>query len=160
MFYLLSYGQRGNASRRKSFGLVKEQNPRFVGKTTVCSLSGEGGRPEETYTIGGNNQPTNLEILRLICTILDERFPESEPFPHEKLIQFVADCPGHDRRYAMDISKISRELGWAPRESLESGMRKTVDWYLGHPEWVSAILNRPDYQEWMARNYHGREAPA
>jgi dTDP-glucose 4,6-dehydratase len=109
-----------------------------------------------TYNVGGGNQPTNLNIIKLICSILDEHFPDSKFCPHERLIRFVPDRPGHDRRYAMNISKIERELGWSPRESLETGLRKTVNWYLENPNWVSFILNRPDYQDWIATNYQQR----
>jgi dTDP-glucose 4,6-dehydratase len=115
------------------------------------------GEVGQTYNIGGNNQPTNLAIVKTICTILDERFPDSKHRPHASLIQHVTDRPGHDRRYAMDIRKIKEELDWQPRESLESGLRKTVDWYLKNPEWLRAIRGRGDYQGWMERNYQKRE---
>lgn len=108
------------------------------------------------YNIGGNNQPTNLEIVRLLCAILDECLPNSPHAPHESLIKFVADRPGHDRRYAMDIRKIQRELDWQPRENLESGLRKTVEWYLSHSEWIDAIRSEKNYQEWLERNYANR----
>jgi dTDP-glucose 4,6-dehydratase len=120
----------------------------------------ERGRSGETYNIGGNNQPPNLEIVKQICAILDERQPDSALTPHTRLIQYVADRPGHDRRYAMDITKIQNELGWQPRETLSSGLEKTVDWYLGHPEWVAAIRQRPDYHQWMERNYTTRGGKA
>ena len=109
-----------------------------------------------TYNIGGNNQPTNLEIVRLLCAILDECLPNSPHAPHESLITFVADRPGHDRRYAMDIRKVQWELGWQPRESLESGLGKTVEWYLSHSEWIDAIRSEKNYQEWLERNYANR----
>lgn len=116
----------------------------------------KSGAPGETYNIGGDNQPTNLEIIRQICAILDERLPHSPYAPHEQLITYVTDRPGHDRRYSMDIHKIGRELGWHPRESLNSGLQKTVDWYLGHPEWVDVISQRPDFKQWLERNYTAR----
>lgn len=115
------------------------------------------GQVGETYNIGGNNQPTNLELVRLLCTILDEKLPNSSYTPHKNLISFVADRPGHDRRYAMDISKIGMELGWEPKETLESGLRKTVDWYLSHNEWVTEIEKQPSYQSWVEANYLERE---
>lgn len=115
------------------------------------------GKDGETYNIGGNNQPTNLEIIRVICSILDEHFPDSEYVPHEKLIQHVTDRPGHDRRYAMDITKITKELGWRPRESLESGLRKTIAWYLKNPGWISALLEKEAFQGWVKKNYGNRE---
>jgi dTDP-glucose 4,6-dehydratase len=114
------------------------------------------GRQGETYNIGGDTQPTNLEIVQRVCAILDERLPESDYMPHESLITFVPDRPGHDRRYAMDNKKIKRDLEWSPRESLDSGLRKTVDWYLANPEWVSTIRDQSTYQEWLEANYASR----
>ena len=116
----------------------------------------ERGQPGETYTIGGGNQPTNLELIGAICHILDEEAPESRFVPHSSLIKFVADRQGHDRRYAMNSRKIQSELGWQPRESLESGLRKTVRWILGHPEWVNGLRSTPVYLEWMDKNYARR----
>jgi dTDP-glucose 4,6-dehydratase len=114
------------------------------------------GHVGETYNIGGGNQPTNLTIIETICDLLDEH--DAAHRPHRNLIQFVQDRPGHDRRYAMDIAKIRRELGWQPRHSLAEGLRITIDWYLTHPEWVENILKKQDYQMWVARNYEKREA--
>jgi dTDP-glucose 4,6-dehydratase len=114
------------------------------------------GKTGETYNIGGGNQPTNLTVVKTLCEILDERLPHSPFVPHEHLIQFVADRPGHDRRYAMDISKIHHQLGWQPRQSLASGLLKTVDWYLSHPQWVDAIRKQQEYQAWLERNYSKR----
>jgi dTDP-glucose 4,6-dehydratase len=114
------------------------------------------GKDGETYNIGGNNQPTNLEIVNAICSILDE-INHTSPFcPHQKLIQFVADRPGHDRRYAMDITKINAELGWAPSVNLQEGLLKTVTWYLNNPGWVETIRTRKDYGSWMQLNYSKR----
>lgn len=118
------------------------------------------GRPGETYNVGGENQPTNLEVVRRLCAILDERVPESPHAPHASLIRFVTDRAGHDRRYAMDTAKIRRELGWAPRHSLEDGLAETVDWYLAHPEWVDAVREQHDYRRWIASNYAERVARA
>ncbi|MBL7163498.1 MAG: dTDP-glucose 4,6-dehydratase [Anaerolineales bacterium] len=114
------------------------------------------GIPGETYNIGGDTQPSNIEIVELICSILDERLPDSPHFPHKSLIRHVADRPGHDRRYAIDNTKISRELGWQPRESLHSALRKTVDWYLANTEWVNAISNQKNHQSWLQGNYQER----
>jgi dTDP-glucose 4,6-dehydratase len=114
------------------------------------------GKIGETYNIGGNNQPANLEIVRIICKILDEILPEAAHKPHEKLIQFVADRPGHDRRYAMNVGKIELELGWKPRQSLQSGLRATIHWYLDHPDWIQSIRQRKDYQQWLDKNYTRR----
>jgi len=114
------------------------------------------GEPGETYNIGGDNQPTNLEIVQALCEILDQMVPDSPYLPHRQLIRFVTDRPGHDRRYAMDITKIGSNLGWQPNESLKSGLRRTVDWYLLHPEWVETIFRQGDYQGWLAKNYDHR----
>jgi dTDP-glucose 4,6-dehydratase len=114
------------------------------------------GKPGETYNIGGGNQPPNLKVIHTLCDILDECLPSSPHAPHKQLIQFVTDRPGHDRRYAMDITKINHELGWSPRQSLESGLMKTVEWYLTHPDWINAIREQQDYQNWLAKNYANR----
>ncbi len=99
----------------------------------------EKGRLGETYNIGGESEKTNLEVVHTICALLDERQKKSHP--HRELIKFVTDRPGHDRRYAMDITKISTELGWLPRESFESGIAKTVDWYLSNQTWCGRVLD-------------------
>jgi dTDP-glucose 4,6-dehydratase len=106
--------------------------------------------------VGGDNQPANLTVVRTLCDVLDEFRPDSPYVPHESLIQYVPDRPGHDRRYAMNIEKIKNELGWQPEQSLESGLMKTVEWYLAHPEWVEAIRKQADYQRWLERNYAER----
>lgn len=116
----------------------------------------ENGTAGETYNIGGNNQPFNLEIVQTICGFLDEDLPESPYKPHFQLVKYVADRPGHDRRYAMNISKIKKELGWQPKESLQSGLRKTVQWYLNHQVWVHHLINRADYKDWITKNYSNR----
>ena len=118
------------------------------------------GTPGETYNIGGGNQPSNLVVVHTLCDILDECQPNSPHSPHQELIEFVTDRPGHDRRYAMDITKIRRELGWEPRQSLASGLLKTVEWYLSHPEWINAIRQQGEYQGWMQLNYEAREGRA
>lgn len=115
------------------------------------------GKVGETYNIGGGNQPYNLEIVKKICAILDQRLPESSFCPHDRLIRFVADRPGHDRRYDMDTSKIEQELNWHAKESLETGLEKTVDWYLMNADWVSAIQTGSDYQQWINKNYSRRK---
>lgn len=113
------------------------------------------GKRGETYNIGGGNQPANLTIVETICDMLDEFRPKDAS--HHKLIQFVTDRPGHDRRYAMDIRKIQRELDWQPRHSLTEGLRATVEWYLSNPDWTAAIQKQRDYQSWIDRNYQKRE---
>ena len=117
----------------------------------------KNGIPGETYNIGGGNQPTNLLVVNTLCEILDECQPNSPYIPHMELIEFVKDRPGHDRRYAMDITKIRHELGWEPRQSLASGLLKTVEWYLSHPEWINAIRQQGEYQGWLQLNYEARE---
>jgi dTDP-glucose 4,6-dehydratase len=117
----------------------------------LCIL--QDGEVGETYNIGGDNQPTNIEIVRQICSILDEKRPDLPFRPHESLIKHVTDRPGHDRRYAMNINKISNGLGWQPKEELSSGMQETVAWYLANPDWVAAICQEKGYQDWVERNY-------
>ncbi len=115
------------------------------------------GTPGETYNVGGGNQPPNLTVVKTLCDILDECQPDSAYAPHNNLIRYVTDRPGHDRRYAMDISKIQRELNWRPRQSLESGLLKTVEWYLENREWIKAIHQQQEYQGWLAKNYDQRK---
>ncbi|NLG71362.1 MAG: dTDP-glucose 4,6-dehydratase [Chloroflexi bacterium] len=114
------------------------------------------GKVGETYNIGGDNQPTNLTVVQTICDILDEFVPDSPHTPHRSLIRYVTDRPGHDRRYAMDITKIRQELGWQPRHSMSEGLVKTVRWYLDNPEWVEAIRKQQDFQKWVSQNYGER----
>lgn len=115
------------------------------------------GKVGETYCIGGENQPPNIEIIRLICSILDELQPNSPNAPHDRLITYVPDRPGHDRRYDIEIEKIHQELGWSPRWSLSTGMLDTVKWYLDHPAWIAAIKEQSDYNTWVKKNYEGRK---
>lgn len=111
------------------------------------------GRNGETYNVAGNNQFSNKEIVEMICSLLDEMLSASSHAPHRQLITFVDDRPGHDFRYALDTSKITQELGWDPKETLQSGLRKTIAWYLENAAWVSQIRERPSYQEWIEANY-------
>lgn len=101
-----------------------------------------GGRVGETYNIGGLNEKPNIEIVNTICSLLDRKSPRADAKPYSSQITYVADRPGHDRRYAIDCSKIQKELGWAPRESFTTGIAKTVDWYLAHREWASDITSK------------------
>ena len=112
-----------------------------------------GGRLGETYNVGGNNQRANLDVVRTICTLLDELKPGPQPYAEQ--IKFVQDRPGHDRRYAIDARKISGELGWTPAETFETGLRKTVEWYLANAAWVNDVTSGA-YQHWMEQNYGGR----
>lgn len=114
----------------------------------------EAGAPGETYNIGGWNEKTNLEVVHALCDTLDELAPGAVSY--RNLIRHVKDRPGHDRRYAIDARKIERELGWKPSESFESGIRKTVQWYLDHQEWVREVRSR-NYYQWVGRNYGSRE---
>jgi len=111
------------------------------------------GKPGETYNIGGNSEKTNLEVVHAVCAILDELHPANAP--HAKLITYVKDRPGHDWRYAIDAGKIRRELGWEPQERFASGLRKTVEWYLAHPEWVDSVQTG-EYRKWVDANYAKR----
>jgi dTDP-glucose 4,6-dehydratase len=110
------------------------------------------GKPGETYNIGGRNELRNLEVVNTICAVLDELRPNDPVVPHNELITFVTDRPGHDRRYAMNASKIESELGWGPRETFESGIRKTVQWYLDHQSWIENVTTGR-YREWIATQY-------
>ncbi len=112
------------------------------------------GQVGETYNIGGSAEKANVEVVKAVCAILDELRPDSAP--HEKLITFVADRPGHDRRYAIDAGKIRNELGWKPRERFETGLRKTVEWYLDHMKWVDNVTSGA-YRNWIDLNYANRE---
>jgi len=116
----------------------------------------EEGNIGESYNIGGGNQPTNLEVVETICDILDEIDPRSDGASYDQLIKFVEDRPGHDRRYAMNIDKINRELGWKPKHNLKQGLLSTVQWYLDHQEWLENISKENDYQKWIMHNYQKR----
>jgi dTDP-glucose 4,6-dehydratase len=109
------------------------------------------GIPGQTYNIGGRQEMSNLELVRQLCAILDDLKPANAPYA--SLITFVKDRPGHDRRYAMDIAKIERELGWQPRETFASGLRKTIEWYLGNLEWVEHVTSGA-YRDWINLQYN------
>jgi dTDP-glucose 4,6-dehydratase len=114
----------------------------------------EGGRAGETYNVGGWNEKTNREIVFTVCALLDELRP-SAGGPYARLITYVKDRPGHDRRYAIDARKIERELGWRPAETFETGIRKTIAWYLAHADWIAAVQSG-GYRDWVATNYAAR----
>ncbi|MDZ7662802.1 dTDP-glucose 4,6-dehydratase [Thiohalophilus sp.] len=113
------------------------------------------GQLGRTYNIGGRCEHTNLEVVHAICAILDRTVPDSAG-PYERLIQFISDRPGHDLRYAIDDTRIATELGWQPKESFDSGLQKTVQWYLNNPAWVERVRSG-EYCEWMRQNYTNRE---
>ena len=112
------------------------------------------GRPGEVYNVGGWNEKPNREIVHTVCRLLDELRPDPAG-PHARLITHVKDRPGHDRRYAIDARKIERELGWRPAETFDTGIRKTVQWYLSNADWVAAVQSG-SYRDWVATQYGGR----
>jgi dTDP-glucose 4,6-dehydratase len=112
----------------------------------------EAGTPGETYNVGGNNEKANIEIVRTICAILDRERPRRDGRSYAEQIAFVKDRPGHDRRYAIDAGKIRRDLGWTPAETFESGILKTVRWYLDNPDWVENVTSGA-YRDWVATQY-------
>lgn len=116
----------------------------------ICRVL-EAGRIGEVYNIGGWNEKPNIEIIQKICDLLHESYPESS---FQQLITYVTDRPGHDRRYAIDASKIERELNWKPAETFDSGIRKTIQWYLQHPSWIADVQTGA-YREWIEKNYAG-----
>lgn len=111
----------------------------------------------ETYNIGGHNEKQNIEVVKTICKILDELQPQSNSQPYETLITFVKDRPGHDVRYAIDASKIKQDLGWIPEESFETGIRKTVEWYLSNQDWVENVQSG-EYKNWVKQQYQSENA--
>lgn len=120
----------------------------------------QNGQTGESYNVGGNNQPTNLEIVDAICAILDELQPRPGGDSYSTLKQFVTDRPGHDRRYAMNIDKISARLGWQPRYNLQDGLLKTIRWYLENEDWIKAVRKQKEYQSWLDQNYTQRQEEA
>jgi dTDP-glucose 4,6-dehydratase len=115
----------------------------------------EAGRPGETYNIGGGAERCNIDVVRQLCALLDERLQRGAQHPSSRLIRFVADRPGHDRRYAINAEKIGRELGWKPRFRFETALAQTVDWYLANRPWIDSIRSG-DYQNWICLNYQCR----
>lgn len=122
--------------------------------SALC-IATERGVPGRSYNVGGRSERTNLEIVTRICELLDRLVPDSPHRLHSRLIEFVADRPGHDRRYAIEDRRIREELGWQPAETLETGLEKTVRWYLDHADWVERIRSG-DYLDWLDTNYKER----
>ena len=112
----------------------------------------EAGRPGEVYNIGGSSEMANIDVVHVLCGILDELRPRSDGRSYREQIAFVKDRPGHDRRYAIDARKITGELGWRPAETFASGMRRTVQWYLDHQDWVANVTSG-SYRDWVAKHY-------
>jgi dTDP-glucose 4,6-dehydratase len=112
----------------------------------------EAGRLGETYNVGGWNEKPNIEIVKTVCALLDELRPRADGQPYAQQISYVTDRPGHDRRYAIDAHKLEAELGWKPAETFETGIRKTVQWYLANPQWVSNVQSGA-YRDWVQKQY-------
>ena len=112
----------------------------------------EAGTPGEVYNIGGWNEKPNLDVVHTVCTILDQLSPRQDGQPYKEQITYVKDRPGHDRRYAIDATKLERELGWKPAETFETGIRKTVQWYLDHQDWVANVTSG-SYRNWLNQQY-------
>ena len=110
------------------------------------------GRLGETYNVGGWNEKPNIEVVRTLCALLDELQPRTDGQSYATQMTFVKDRPGHDRRYAIDARKLERELGWRPEETFETGLRKTVQWYLSHGDWVEEVTSG-NYRTWIGQNY-------
>lgn len=135
----------GNGQQIRDW-LFVEDHARALYKVVTEGVVGE------TYNIGGHNEKQNIEVVKTICKILDELKPQANGQTYESLITFVKDRPGHDLRYAIDATKIQNELGWTPAETFETGIRKTVEWYLNNSEWVNRVKNG-EYQSWLAKQY-------
>jgi dTDP-glucose 4,6-dehydratase len=135
----------GNGDQIRDW-LYVEDHARALYKVVTEGVVGQ------TYNIGGHNEKQNIEVVKIICSILDELRPQSNNKPYESLITFVKDRPGHDLRYAIDASKIATELGWKPEETFETGIRKTVEWYLNNNEWVDHVKSG-EYQIWLTKQY-------
>jgi dTDP-glucose 4,6-dehydratase len=112
----------------------------------------EKGQLGETYNVGGWNEKTNLDVVKILCSILDELRPKTDGTKYETQITFVKDRPGHDKRYAIDAKKIEFELNWKPKETFETGIRKTVEWYLNNQDWVSHVMSG-EYKSWVQKQY-------
>jgi dTDP-glucose 4,6-dehydratase len=112
----------------------------------------KSGTRGETYNIGGNCEMENTAVVKMVCQMLDDQLPKADGKPRKELISFVKDRPGHDRRYAIDCTKLTETLGWTPEESFESGLRKTIQWYMDHRDWVERVKSG-EYQSWISQHY-------
>ena len=119
--------------------------------SAICKVL-DGGKLGETYNIGGWNEKANIDVVNTICRILDELKPRADGKSYAEQITFVKDGPGHDRRYAIDASKVERELGWRPAETFDTGIRKTVQWYLDNPVWIEGVVSG-SYRDWVEKQY-------
>ena len=117
----------------------------------------EAGRLGETYNVGGWNEMANLDVVHTLCDMLDRLRPKADGVSYRAQITYVKDRPGHDRRYAIDARKLERELGWKPAETFQTGIAKTVQWYLANPEWVARVQSGA-YRDWVQTNYAARAA--
>jgi dTDP-glucose 4,6-dehydratase len=115
----------------------------------------EAGRVGQVYNVGGWNEKANIEIVRTVCDLLDEMRPRADGVPYRSQIIHVTDRPGHDRRYAIDARRLHEELGWKPAETFDSGIRKTVRWYLDHSDWVQRVQSGA-YRDWVQTQYGAR----
>jgi len=113
------------------------------------------GRVGEVYNIGGASERPNIDVVNIVCSILDDVQPRANGAKYSALLTYVKDRPGHDRRYAIDASKIGNELGWKPAETFDSGIEKTIKWYLQNPQWIAGIESG-SYQQWVDKNYGAR----
>ena len=113
------------------------------------------GTRGETYNIGGQCEMANIDLVNHICDLLDEMLPQPDKAPRRELITFVKDRPGHDLRYAINFNKLTNQLGWLPDESFETGIKKTIQWYLNNPAWVEQVKSGEYYQSWMKQHYQG-----
>lgn len=138
----------GNGQQIRDW-LFVEDHARALYKVATEGVVGE------TYNVGGHNEKQNIEVVKTICKILDELKPQANGQTYESLITFVKDRPGHDLRYAIDATKIQNELGWTPTETFETGIRKTVEWYLNNQEWVAHIQSG-EYQSWLEKQYKAK----
>ncbi len=138
----------GNGQQIRDW-LFVEDHARALYKVVTEGVVGE------TYNVGGHNEKQNIEVVKTICKILDELKPQANGQTYESLITFVKDRPGHDLRYAIDATKIQNELGWTPTETFETGIRKTVEWYLNNQEWVAHIQSG-EYQSWLEKQYKAK----